>query len=314
MLQGASSPSSQAQESHQESFQSARPSNSPSPTNPYINRTITTLPGEDSQPQIQSNSQPSHSPNPYINRDVTTLPGQESPSQNQEKKENAPVRNIFAPPPQMPESAPSNQPANAKAQGNAGTSFAGVEQSLPPDMTLDDNFAPPDPTPQDAAPSQSFSYGGAVPPQQTAVNAASSDIREMALKELSMKDPLLASSLYQTGAWVRKGDKVTATVQSGYLKMQLNAHIQRISDFLSELYGERVSFEVNFREVHSEKISENAPAQIQLLCTAFKGQVVGHSKKTDQEMAEDEKNQTSELASSEESENSEDSGDAEDLD
>ena len=238
------------------------------------------------------------SANPYLNRVITDVP-HDTPK----AASSAPVRNIFAPPPATPsaESTPaqaqtafSNQAAQVSAQQNTPPQFFSA-QSVPPDMgTTTDDFAPPDPTPPDAAPSisqPSFSYGGAVPPQQTAAATPdqsndSSDFRSLAIKELSIRDPMIGSSLFQTGEWIKSGSTVTTQVSSTFLKMQLDTHKQNISAFLSELLGEKVRFEVNLKQiVAAAPIEQNAPVQVKILCDAFKGQIIGHSKKTEQEIA-----------------------------
>jgi len=221
-----------------------------------------------SAPQSQSSAAPAapqNSANPYLNRGVTELPKATS-----ETASSAPVRNIFAPPPIQ------------------------TEQSVPPDMgNALDEFAPPDPTPPDAfsgASTPSFSYGGAVPPQQTAVTAnqsdSSSDFRGFAIKEISVKDPMLGSSLLQTEAWIKSGSMVTTQVSSSYLKMQLDSHSQKIASYLSALCGEQIRFEVSLKKVvAAPPMEQDAPVQVKILCDTFKGQIIGHSKKSEQEIA-----------------------------
>ncbi len=265
-------------------------------------------------------SAPQASANPYLNRVITDVP-RETPQQ----ASSAPVRNIFAPPPANP--APASEPAQAaftQAASQSQGSFAPQAtapqqntapqffsaQSVPPDMgTTTDDFAPPDPTPPDAVPSvgqPSFSYGGAVPPQQTAAatpnqNNDSSDFRSLAIKELSMRDPMIGSSLIQTGEWIKSGGIVTTQVSSTFLKMQLDSHSKNISAFLSELLGENVRFEVTLKQiVAAPPIEKNAPVQVKILCDAFKGQIIGHSKKTEQEIANEaaQKNEEKEVKAS----------------
>ena len=224
-------------------------------------------------PQFSQNQQasPTNPTNPYLNRTITQMPGAETKAQTQPAS--AP-RNIFAPP---PESAP--------MQANAPQ----TTQSLPSDMgSMSEDFAPPDPTPEDAGSQPSFSYGGAVPPQQTAASTQNqgnnSDFRELAIKELSMRDPMLGSSLLQTGAWIKTGNTVTTQVSSGYLKMQLDSHKLKISKFLSDLYNEPLQFEVTLHQIVTTPVEKTAPVQVKLLCDVFKGQIIGHSKKSEQEI------------------------------
>lgn len=292
-------------------------------------------PAQPSQPQAYAPqvsqaqaSAPQASTNPYLNRVVTDVP-RDTPQAS-----SAPVRNIFAPPPANP--APASTPAQPQAsfanqtasqpqgtfapqattsQPNTPPQFFSA-QSVPPDMgTTTDDFAPPDPTPPDAAPSvsqPSFSYGGAVPPQQTAAATPnqsdnSSDFRSIAIKELSMRDPMIGSSLLQTGEWIKSSGTVTTQVSSTFLKMQLDSHAQNISTFLSELLGEKVRFEVNLKQiVAAAPIEQNAPVQVKILCDTFKGQIIGHSKKTEQEIANETAQRNAEKANAGNSSDDED--------
>ena len=270
-------------------------------------------PGQPSQPQASAPQSSANPTNPYLNRVITDVP-RDTPQAS-----TAPARNIFAPPPAastpLSEHSQANSPAQAAFTNQAASQFAAQTntppqffsaQSVPPDMgTTTDDFAPPDPTPPDAAfastplsepTSSSFSYGGAVPPQQTAAatpnqssvpsNSSSQDFRSIAIKELSMRDPMIGSSLLQTGEWIKSGGTVTTQVSSTFLKMQLDSHAQNISAFLSELLGENVRFEVNLKQIVAQApIEQNAPVQVKILCDTFKGQIIGHSKKTEQEIA-----------------------------
>ncbi len=265
------------------------------------------MPAPQAQQPQASASQPSA--NPYLNRVITDVP-RDIP----QATSTAPVRNIFAPPPAASEAAsrpaqesfanqasPQSQvaftPQAAASQQTHQPQFFSA-QSVPPDMgTTTDDFAPPDPTPVDAVPSvsqPSFSYGGAVPPQQTAAatpnqskaSASTSDFRSLAIKELSMQDPMIGSSLLQTGEWIKSGGIVTTQVSSTFLKMQIDSHAQKISAFLSDLLGEKVRFEVTLKQIVAQvPIEQNAPVQVKILCDTFKGQIIGHSKKSEQEIA-----------------------------
>lgn len=254
-------------------------------------------------PQSQAQAQ-NQAPRQFISMPQNE-PGQ--PAQAvQPQASAAPARNIFAPPPAastpLSEHSQANSPAQAAsqfaAQTNTPPQFFSA-QSVPPDMeSTAEDFAPPDPTPPDAAfasaplsepSSPSFSQGGAVPPEQTAAAApnqsSNSDFRALVIKELSMRDPMLASSLYQTGEWIKSSGKVTTQVTSGYLKMQLDSHVNEISGLLSSICGENLRFEVVLRQLVHTPVEQNAPEQVKIICNTFKGQIVGHSKKTEQEIA-----------------------------
>lgn len=252
LMQGASTPLSDrnqavggGQVSHQNAPQSQAQAQNQAPRQ-FISMPQNE-PGQPSQPQASAPQTSANPTNPYLNRVITDVP-RDTPQASA-----APARNIFAPPPAA--STPLSEPT-----------------------------------------SSSFSYGGAVPPQQTAAatpnqssvpsNSSSQDFRSIAIKELSMRDPMIGSSLLQTGEWIKSGGTVTTQVSSTFLKMQLDSHAQNISAFLSELLGENVRFEVNLKQIVAQApIEQNAPVQVKILCDTFKGQIIGHSKKTEQEIA-----------------------------
>ena len=218
-------------------------------------------------PQAERQKSGGASSNPYLNRIITEVPGEGITSR--ENPEPAAPRNIFTPP---------------------------THQEEEPAPEISEDFAPPDPTPPD---SQSFRTGGAVPPEQTAgaVSAPQngSDFRSLAIKELTMKDPMIGSSLLQTGAWTKTGSTVTTQVASAYLKMQLDSHRANITSLLSQLCGEKIQLEVTLKQNFSSPPVENtAPLQVKLLCDIFKGQITGHSKKSEQEIVAEKKKQTNE--------------------
>ncbi|MDY2844432.1 MAG: DNA polymerase III subunit gamma/tau [Treponema sp.] len=194
----------------------------------------------------------------------------------------------------------------ANANGGAGAQTGNFVSAQ--ELTTED-FAPPDPTPSSAP---SFSDGGAEPPEQTAnageINShqnqnpsSESDFRGKILKELSMHEPMLASSLFQTGEWTKNGNIVSTTVQSSFLKLQLDSNLKKISGFLSKYFGEEIAFQVNLKQQQRAATTENAPAEIKMLCEMFRGQIVGHTKKTEQEIEQakqEEKNQGGSVPSS----------------
>ncbi|MBQ4379565.1 MAG: DNA polymerase III subunit gamma/tau [Treponema sp.] len=212
----------------------------------------------------------------------------------------------------IPQSEPSQpalqQTSASQAPANAPNPANPYLNRVVTDVPRSDEASPQAQTP-------SFSYGGAVPPQQTAAApvqpaqfSSDSDFRNLAIKELSVRDPMIGSSLLQTGDWIRSSGSVTTQVSSSFLKMQLDSHSANISNFLSELLGEKIRFEVVLKQiVQGPPVEETAPSSVKILCDVFKGSITGHSKKTEQEMAaektkkaEDSQNQTPPHASEDE--------------
>lgn len=245
--------------------------------NPYTGRTVSAPRNIFAQPQEQAQ------PETFNNQNHQT----QNPATNANSNENSPQTNFTA---------------NANAGAQAGNFVSAQE------ITSED-FAPPDPTPSSAP---SFSDGGAEPPEQTAnageINShqnqnssSESDFRGKILKELSMHEPMLASSLFQTGEWTKNGNVVSTTVRSSFLKLQLDSNLKKISGFLSKYFGEEIAFQVNLKQQQRAATTENAPAEIKMLCEMFRGQIVGHTKKTEQEIEQakqEEKNQGGTVSSS----------------
>lgn len=219
-------------------------------------------------------------------------------------------RNIFAQSQEQPQPETFHN-QNYQAQNPAANAGANAGNSVSAQEITNEDFAPPDPTPSSAP---SFSDGGAEPPEQTAnageINSqqnqnssSESDFRGKILKELSMHEPMLASSLFQTGEWTKNGNVVLTTVQSSFLKLQLDSNLKKISGFLSKYFGEEIAFQVNLKQQRRAATTENAPAEIKMLCEMFRGQIVGHTKKTEQEIEQakqEEKNQDGTVSSSDE--------------
>lgn len=204
--------------------------------------------------------------NPYVGRTVSLPGGQASP------------RNVFA--------QPARQEQNVQAQTSANTAQTQPLQT----SEMDESFAPPDPTPDEAS---SFNSGGAEPPEQTGAlsfnqndSSSSSDFRGKILKELLLHEPLLATALNQTGEWTKNGNVVSTVVRTSFLKIQLDSKLKKISEILSNYFGEKISFQVILQEQQRVNAAESAPENIKMLCDVFRGHIVGHSKKSEQEIAE----------------------------
>jgi hypothetical protein len=94
--------------------------------------------------------------------------------------------------------------------------------------------------------------------------------------------------------------------------MQLGSNSAKISQFLSELLGEKITFEVALKQiVKTPPIEQTAPACVKILCDVFKGQITGHSKRSEQEIAsEKSKESEGQPQESHESSSEEDSSDS----
>ncbi len=156
--------------------------------------------------------------------------------------------------------------------------------------------------------SQSFSHGGAEPPNQSAAQKApeeqdfsytyapedsypppqeSMPAKDAPIKDLeqlrktvistlsqSEKTAILATTLIQTGLWSIEGETLKTTVASAFTQSQLQKKSQEISQIISKYYGSPLNFSVSIKQPDSQTSIENAPKEVQLLCSIFRGQIV----------------------------------------
>ena len=96
------------------------------------------------------------------------------------------------------------------------------------------------------------------------------------ISDLSVSNPLVSSALMQTGAWTANGNTISTTINSEYQKRQIESAKEQISSIFSSICGEKIDFEINLIE-ESKKNNEpvSIPNQVKILCSAFKGNIVG---------------------------------------
>ena len=129
-------------------------------------------------------------------------------------------------------------------------------------------------------------------------------LKKTILSELSKseKTAILATTLIQTAEWVLDGNTVKTTVASNFTQSQLQKQAAQISAIISQYYGENLQFSVSIKQAAKENSLENAPYEVQLLCSIFRGQIVSKGERT--ESPKPEKNEKTDDESDENIENS----------
>lgn len=129
-------------------------------------------------------------------------------------------------------------------------------------------------------------------------------LKKTILAELSKseKTAILATTLIQTAEWVLDGNIVKTTVASNFTQSQLQKQAAQISAIISQYYGENLQFSVSIKQATKENNLENAPYEVQLLCSIFRGQIVSKGERT--ESPKPEKNEKTDDESDENIENS----------
>ena len=108
-------------------------------------------------------------------------------------------------------------------------------------------------------------------------------LKKTILAELSKseKTAILATTLIQTAEWVLDGNTVKTTVASNFTQSQLQKQAAQISAIISQYYGENLQFSVSIKQATKENNLENAPYEVQLLCSIFRGQIVSKGERTE---------------------------------
>ena len=205
----------------------------------------------------------------------------------------------------------SPEPKVAPQAENRSFSNGGAE---PPDQTAAqsienfsdfENYAPEGSyAPDDMGLSQ---QGNSVPKQNSQPAEFVRDmqaLKKTILSELSKseKTAILATTLIQTAEWVLDGNTVKTTVASNFTQSQLQKQAAQISAIISQYYGENLQFSVSIKQAAKENNLENAPYEVQLLCSIFRGQIVSKGERT--ESPKPEKNEKTDDESDENIENS----------
>lgn len=107
-------------------------------------------------------------------------------------------------------------------------------------------------------------------------------LKKTILSELSKSEEtaILATTLIQTAEWVLDGNTVKTTVASNFTQSQLQKQAAQISAIISQYYGENLQFSVSIKQAAKENNLENAPYEVQLLCSIFRGQIVSKGERT----------------------------------
>ena len=89
-----------------------------------------------------------------------------------------------------------------------------------------------------------------------------------------------------TGRWIKKGQVVETDIETLFNKAQLEKHKDLISQLLSTISGENITFVVNLRKSASVAVDQNLPDQVKLFCSVFKGQVISRCERSPDSQAQ----------------------------
>ncbi len=96
--------------------------------------------------------------------------------------------------------------------------------------------------------------------------------------KLSPENPMAGSALLQTGEWKLNGNRISTEIDSDFQLNSIQNAISSINRLLTDLCRTPMEFEITKKEIHVAETHVELPAQVQLLCSVFKGTVVGGKK------------------------------------
>lgn len=171
----------------------------------------------------------------------------------------------FTPPPQQEE--------NTDPFYNGG--------ALPPDNTeAADDYSQP--VPPDEIP-PSFAYEDTVQTMQSSPSQGSQILAGISLENIKAKlvattsidDAFISASLMHTEDWSLNGNVIEAKIESEFELNQLMARAAIISQMISNIVGEKVSFNLTLKQVVKIERKVEIPEIVNIIARTFKGTIVG---------------------------------------
>ena len=168
---------------------------------------------------------------------------------------------------------PSQQEENPDPFYNGG--------ALPPDNTeAADDYSQPIP-PDEIPPS--FAYEDTVQTMQSSPSQGSQILAGISLENIKAKlvattsidDAFISASLMHTEDWSLNGNVIEAKIESEFELNQLMARAAIISQMISNIVGEKVSFNLTLKQVVKIERKVEIPEIVNIIARTFKGTIVG---------------------------------------
>lgn len=206
---------------------------------------------------------------------------------NSTRTENAPVK----PAPVVEQKAPagfsdSKPMATFAGLSDSGQSNSEIPQEQGENPFYDGGALPPKTTAAAAVTDDNFSDFTASPSAQVEFNSepVSQDglsleaVKGKTIATLSVEDAFISAALMQTGPWEMKDGEITTTVDSSFQESQLNTKSHEIAECIANIIGQNISFKAVWKQPVEHKEQVVIPEQVNILCKAFKGDIVGGAK------------------------------------
>lgn len=100
-------------------------------------------------------------------------------------------------------------------------------------------------------------------------------IYDQLILKLSKENAMTGSALMQTASWKLNRNCISTEIDSDFQFNKIKENLQLINGIISDICGENVTFEIKKKEIKTEQSNVEVPAQIKMLCSIFKGTIVG---------------------------------------
>lgn len=100
-------------------------------------------------------------------------------------------------------------------------------------------------------------------------------LRGSVIAELGIHDAPTAAALMTTTPWQISGDAISTQAATAYQKTQLERQRDAILRTLEKVCERRMGFSVSLKEIEEAAGPSEVPQQIKILCSVFKGSIVG---------------------------------------
>lgn len=109
------------------------------------------------------------------------------------------------------------------------------------------------------------------------------ELREAVIRELTLTNTLLATSLMQTCLWKEHNNTISASIDNPFIKGKIEQASAELNPLLSKLWGKKVLFSISLTKTNEACPREVLPPVIETLCSVFKGTVTSYQKNTQDE-------------------------------
>ena len=100
-------------------------------------------------------------------------------------------------------------------------------------------------------------------------------VRDAVISDFSLEDAMISNSLSETCNWQLNGDRMTMYAENNFVQVQLSSEVEKISAYLSEAYGRKISIEIKILEKKETEEKVVLPKEVEVLCDVFRGSLLG---------------------------------------